>query len=170
MVITLVSWQSVRVDGCIWIASAIIRVQAVSPVLMSDFSEATEPEPFNFGIAARNLGSAIGDDTVPMIIAGGLAYRVLHKHVATFSVDVQHQMLEIDESTTSVHLGTEYLIAKTFAIRGGSKLTEDRVQFFGGFGVNVGGLQLDYALKAVDSAVHNEVGSGTHFVSLSYSY
>ena len=125
---------------------------------------------FNFGIAARNLGSAIGDDTVPMIIAGGLAYRVLHKHVATFSVDVQHQMLEIDESTTSVHLGTEYLIAKTFAIRGGSKLTEDRVQFFGGFGVNVGGLQLDYALKAVDSAVHNEVGSGTHFVSLSYSY
>lgn len=125
---------------------------------------------FSYGIAARNLGSAIGDDTVPMIIAGGLAYRVLHKHVATLSVDVQHEILEIEESTTSLHLGTEYLIAKTFAIRGGSRLTEDRVQFFGGFGVNVGGLQLDYALKAVDSAVHNEVGSGTHFVSLSYSY
>ena len=125
---------------------------------------------FSYGVAARNLGSAIGDSTVPMIIAGGLAYRVLHKHVATFSVDVQHQVVDLPESATSLHLGTEYLIAKTFAIRGGTKLTTDRAQFFGGFGVNVGGLQLDYALKAVDSAVHNEVGSGTHFVSLSYSY
>lgn len=125
---------------------------------------------FNFGIAARNLGSAIGDDTVPVIIAGGLAYRVLHKHVATFSVDVQHEILEIGESTTSLHLGTEYLIAKTFAIRGGSRLTEDRAQFFGGFGVNVGGLQLDYAVKAIESSIYDDIDGGTHFVSLSYSY
>ena len=125
---------------------------------------------FSYGIAARNLGGAIGDNEVPIIVAGGLAYRVLHKHVATFSVDVQHQVLEIGESTTSLHLGTEYLIAKTFAIRGGSRLTEDRAQFFGGFGVNVGGLQLDYALKAIESSVYDDIDGGTHFVSLSYSY
>ena len=125
---------------------------------------------FNYGLAARNLGNSIPGAELPVIIAGGLAYRVLHKHVATFSVDVQHQIVDLPESTTSLHLGTEYLIAKTFAIRGGSKLTADRVQFFTGFGVNVGGLQLDYALKAIESAVYDDISGGTHFVSLSYSY
>ena len=125
---------------------------------------------FNFGIAARNLGGMIGDNEVPIIIAGGLAYRVLHKHVATFSVDVQHQVIELPESATSLHLGTEYLIANTFAIRGGSKLTADRAQFFVGFGAGVGGLKLDYALKAIESSVYDDIDGGTHFVSLSYSY
>ena len=125
---------------------------------------------FSYGLAGRNLGNSIPGLELPVIVAGGLAYRVLHKHVATFSVDVQHQIVDLPESTTSLHLGTEYLIAKTFAIRGGSKLTTDRVQFFAGFGVNVGGLQLDYALKAIESAVYDDIGGGTHFVSLSYSY
>lgn len=125
---------------------------------------------FSYGIAARNLGNSIPGAELPVIVTGGLAYRVLHKHVATFSVDVQHQVLDLPESTTSLHLGTEYLIAKTFAIRGGSKLTADRVQFFAGFGVGVGGLQLDYAVKAVESSIYDDIGGGTHFVSLSYSY
>ena len=125
---------------------------------------------FSYGIAARNLGGAIGDNELPIIVAGGLAYRVLHKHVATFSVDVQHQVIELPESATSLHIGTEYLIANTFAIRGGSKLTTDRAQFFVGFGAGVGGLQLDYALKAIESSVYDDIDGGTHFVSLSYSY
>lgn len=126
---------------------------------------------FCYGIAARNIGSAIGEDNqVPVKIAGGLAYRVLHKHVATFSVDVEHEILDIPESPTSLRLGTEYLIANTFAIRGGTKLNSDRTQFFAGFGVNVGGLQLDYALKAADSAVNNIDDTSTHFFSVSYSY
>ena len=125
---------------------------------------------FSYGIAARNLGNSIPGAELPVIVTGGLAYRVLQKHVATFSVDVQHQIVDLPESTTSLHLGTEYLIAKTFAIRGGSKLTTDRVQFFAGFGVGVGGLQLDYAVKAIESSVYDDIGGGTHFVSLSYSY
>ena len=125
---------------------------------------------FSYGIAARNLGSAIGEDQVPVKIAGGLAYRVLHKHVATFSVDVEHELVDLPESATSVHLGSEYLIANTFAIRGGTKLNTDRRQLFAGFGVNVGGLQLDYALKAADSAVNTLDDDSTHFFSISYSY
>ena len=125
---------------------------------------------FSYGIAARNLGSAIGDNQVPVKIAGGLAYRVLDKNVATFSVDVEHEVIDLPESPTSLHLGTEYLIANTFAIRGGTKLNTDRTQLFAGFGVNVGGLQLDYALKAADSAVNNLDDDSTHFFSISYSY
>lgn len=127
-------------------------------------------DTFSYGVAARNLGGAVGDNELPILVAGGLAYRVLHKHIATFSVDVEHQIVDLPESATSLHLGTEYLIAKTFAIRGGSKLTSDRTQFFVGFGVNVGGLQLDYAMKAIESTVYDDIDSGTHFVSLSYSY
>ena len=125
---------------------------------------------FSYGVAARNLGGMIAGSELPILIAGGLAYRVLHKNVATFSVDVKHQIVDLPESATSLHIGTEYLIANTFAIRGGSKLTADRSQLFAGFGVNVGGLQLDYALKAIDSAVNSLDDSNTHFVSLSYSY
>ncbi len=125
---------------------------------------------FSYGLAGRNIGGTIAGSELSPIIAGGLAYRVLHKNVATFAVDVEHEIVDLPESPTSLHLGTEYLIAKTFAIRGGSKLTTDRRQFFAGFGVNVGGLQLDYALKAADSAVNNLDDDNTHFVSLSYSY
>ena len=125
---------------------------------------------FSYGIAARNIGGMIAGSELPILIAGGLSYRVLHKNVATFSVDVQHEIVELPESPTSLHLGTEYLIGNTFAIRGGSKLSADRSQLFVGFGVNVGGLQLDYALKAADSAVNNLDDDSTHFFSLSYSY
>ena len=125
---------------------------------------------FSYGIAARNIGGMIAGSELPILIAGGLSYRVLHKNVATFSVDVQHEIVDLPESPTSLHLGTEYLIANTFAIRGGSKLNADRSQLFVGFGVNVGGLQLDYALKAADSAVNNLDDDSTHFFSLSYSY
>ena len=125
---------------------------------------------FSYGIAARNIGGAIAGSELPILIAGGLAYRVLHKNVATFSVDVQHEIVDLPESPTSLHIGTEYLIGNTFAIRGGSKLNADRRRLFVGFGVNVGALQLDYALKAADSAVNNLDDDSTHFFSLSYSY
>ena len=125
---------------------------------------------FSYGIAARNIGGMIAGSELPILIAGGLSYRVLHKNVATFSVDVQHEIVDLPESPTSLHIGTEYLIANTFAIRGGSKLNADRSRLFVGFGVNVGGLQLDYALKAADSAVNNLDDDSTHFFSLSYSY
>ena len=125
---------------------------------------------FSYGVAARNLGSAIGDNTIPVKIVGGVAYRVLSKNVATFSVDVEHEIVDLPEAPTSLHIGTEYLIAKTFAIRGGTKLNTDRTQLYAGFGVNVGGLQLDYALKAADSAVNNLDDDSTHFFSVSYSY
>ena len=125
---------------------------------------------FSYGVAARNLGGMIAGSELPILIAGGLAYRVLHKNVATFSVDVQHEIVDLPESPTSLHIGTEYLIANTFAIRGGSKLNADRRRLFVGFGVNVGALQLDYALKAADSAVNNLDDDSTHFFSLSYSY
>ena len=158
-------------------ASARMYMDTIDDSSMSGFAGAdvgllggNRARTFSYGIAARNLGGTIGESELPIIVAGGLSYRVLQKNVATFSVDVQHQVVDLPESATSLHLGTEYLIANTFAIRGGSRLTVDRTQLFLGFGASVGGLQFDYALKAVESAVYDDVAGGTHFVSVSYSY
>ena len=158
-------------------ASARMYMDTIDDSSMSGFAGAdigllggNQARTFSYGLAARNLGGTIGESELPIIVAGGLSYRVLHKNVATFSVDIQHQVVDLPESATSLHLGTEYLIANTFAIRGGSRLTADRTQLFLGFGASVGGLQFDYALKAVESAVYDDIDGGTHFVSISYSY
>lgn len=124
----------------------------------------------SYGAAVRNLGGSIAGSDLPVLLAGGAAFKILRKNVATFSLDVEHEFVDLEEATTSVRIGAEYLIANTFAIRGGSRVTKDRRRFFAGFGVNVGGLQLDYALQASDDAVNKLDDDSTHLVSLSYSY
>jgi hypothetical protein len=128
-------------------------------------------ETVSYGIALRNLGGSIGDADVPVLLDLGVAFRLLKKHRATFAFDIEREFLDLgEESTTGVRIGAEYFIAKTFAIRGGTQATRDRRNLFAGFGVNVSGLQIDYALKASDDATR-ELGAGnSHFVSLSYTY
>ena len=124
----------------------------------------------SYGLAARNLGGSIAGSEIPILLGVGFAFKLHRKNVATFAFDLEHEFVDLEESTSSVRIGVEYLIAKTFAIRGGGKATRDRRSLFAGFGVNVGGLQLDYALKASDDTVHKLDDDDTHFVSLSYSY
>jgi hypothetical protein len=91
--------------------------------------------------------------------------------MVTFAVDLEREFVDIEESTTSARIGIEYLIGNTFSIRGGTKATSDRLSLYGGFGVNVAGLQVDYAIKLADSGEHKLNDSGNiHLVSLSYSY
>ena len=45
------------------------------------------------------------------------------------------------------------------------------MSLYGGFGVNVAGLQVDYAIKLADNSEHKLNDSGnTHLMSLSYRY
>jgi len=125
---------------------------------------------FSYGVAVRNLGGSIAGSDIPVLLDVGIAFKILRKNVATFSADFEQEFVDLGESTTGVRIGAEYLIANTFAIRGGARATRDRRSLFAGFGVNVGGLQLDYALKASDDTVHKLDDDDTHFVSLSYSY
>jgi hypothetical protein len=91
--------------------------------------------------------------------------------VATFAVDLEREFVDIEESTTSVRVGVEYLVGNTFSIRGGTKANSDRMSLYGGFGVNVASLQVDYAIKLADNSGHKLNDSGNiHLVSLSYSY
>ena len=125
---------------------------------------------FTYGLALRNLLSSHNESTVPMLVDAGVSFMLYRKGSGvTFSFDVEHEFVELDEATTSARIGAEYMISKRFAIRGGARGTRDHQSLFAGFGVNVGGLQIDYALQDAPASRLSESGT-THHVSLSYSY
>ena len=128
---------------------------------------------FHYGIVAKYLGASLGDDTVPMVINLGVAYNLYMGNVVTFAADIEQESVNLDESATSLRLGAEYTIltykSTALAIRGGVRASRDAQNLFGGFGVNIGGLQIDYAIQDGMASEINGVGS-THFASLSYRY
>ena len=128
---------------------------------------------FHYGVVAKYLGAAIGDDTVPMVVNVGLAYNLYMGNVVTFAADLEQEFVNLDESATSLRLGAEYTIvtykSTALSIRGGAKASRDTQSLFGGFGVNIGGLQIDYAIQDGMASEINGVGS-THFASLSYRF
>ena len=128
---------------------------------------------FHYGLAAKYLGAALGDDTVPMVVSVGAAYNLYMGNVVTFAADIEQEFVNLDESAVSLRLGAEYTIltykSTAFAIRGGARASRDTQNLFGGFGVNIGGLQIDYAIQDGMASEINGVGS-THFASLSYRF
>ena len=128
---------------------------------------------FHYGIVAKYLGASLGEDQVPMVIDFGVAYNLYMGNVVTVAADIEHELVNLDESATSLKLGAEYTIltykSTAFAIRGGVRASRDVQNLFGGFGVNVGGLQVDYAIQDGMASEINGVGS-THFASLSYRF
>ena len=128
---------------------------------------------FHYGVVAKYLGASLGDDIVPMVVNVGLAYNLYMGNVVTFAADLEQEFVNLDESATSLRLGAEYTIvtykSTALSIRGGVKASRDVQSLFGGFGVNIGGLQIDYAIQDGMASEINGVGS-THFASLSYRY
>ncbi len=128
---------------------------------------------FHYGIVAKYLGASLGDDTVPMVIDIGVAYNLYMGNIVTFAADMEQELVALDESTTSLRFGAEYTIvdykSTAFALRAGVRASRDTQNLFGGFGVNIGGLQIDYAMQDGMSSEINGVGT-THFASLSYEF
>ena len=149
-----------------------VDVGLMGHALHIDVGEEKVPT-FHYGVAAKYLGAALGEDTVPMVISVGAAYNLYVGNVVTFAADLEQEMVNLDESATGLRLGTEYTIvtykSTALAIRGGIKASRDTQNLFGGFGVNIGGLQIDYAIQDGMATEINGVGS-THFASLSYRF
>ena len=149
-----------------------VDVGVIGHALHIDVGEEQVPT-FHYGVVAKYLGAAIGDDTVPMVVNVGLAYNLYMGNVVTFAADLEQEFVNLDESATSLRLGTEYTIVNykstALSIRGGAKASRDTQSLFGGFGVNIGGLQIDYAIQDGMASEINGVGS-THFASLSYRF
>lgn len=125
----------------------------------------------SYGLAIRNLGGKVGEGTVPMAFDIGVAFKLLKNddHEAMLALDLEHEIINLPESTTGIRLGAEYWLKNVLAIRAGGKHTGDRRSLFGGFGVRVAGLQIDYAFKPTDDTIY-QLGGSSHFVSLSYGY
>ena len=149
-----------------------VDVGLMGHALHIDVGEEKVPT-FHYGVVAKYLGAAIGDDMVPMVLNVGLAYNLYMGNVVTFAADLEQEFVNLDESATSLRLGAEYTIVNykstAFSIRGGVRASRDAQSLFGGFGVNIGGLQLDYAIQDGMASEINGVGS-THFASLSYRF
>ena len=108
-----------------------------------------------------------------MVVNVGLAYNLYMGNVVTFAADVEQEFVDLVESATSLRLGAEYTLvtykSTALSIRGGVKASRDVQNLFGGFGVNIGGLQIDYAIQDGMASDIDGVGS-THFASLSYRF
>lgn len=127
---------------------------------------------FHYGIVAKYIGASIGENAVPMILNAGVAYDLYMGNVVTFSADIEQEFVNLDESPFSMRAGVEYRLmnikSTEFSLRTGIRASRDVQDLFGGFGVNVAGLQVDYAIQDGLNAIHG-VGI-THFLSLSYAY
>ena len=149
-----------------------VDVGLMGHALHIDVGEEKVPT-FHYGIVAKYLGAAVGDNTVPMVVNVGLAYNLYMGNVVTFAADFEREFVELEESVNSLRLGAEYTIvtykSTALSIRGGVRASSDVQSLFGGFGVNVAGLQIDYAIQDGMASEINGVGS-THFASLSYRY
>ena len=149
-----------------------VDVGLMGHALHIDVGEEKVPT-FHYGVVAKYLGASIGDDIVPMVVNVGLAYNLYMGNVVTFAADLEQEFVNLDESATSLRLGAEYTIvtykSTALSIRGGVRASRDTQNLFGGFGVNIGGLQIDYAIQDGMASEINGVGS-THFASLSYRF
>ena len=149
-----------------------VDVGVIGHALHIDVGEEKVPT-FHYGVVAKYLGASIGDDIVPMVVNVGLAYNLYMGNVVTFAADLEQEFVNLDESATSLRLGAEYTLvtykSTALSIRGGAKASRDTQSLFGGFGVNIGGLQVDYAIQDGMASEINGVGS-THFASLSYRF
>ena len=128
---------------------------------------------FHYGIVAKYLGASVGEATVPMVVNVGVAYDLYMGNVVTFSADIEQEFVNLDDSAFSMRGGVEYRLmnikSTEFALRAGMRASRDVQNLYGGFGVNVAGLQVDYAIQDGISSGINGDGS-THYVSVSYTY
>ena len=128
---------------------------------------------FHYGVVAKYLGASVGEGTVPMVVNVGVAYDLYMGNVVTFSADIEQEFVNLDESAFSMRGGVEYRLmnikSTEFALRAGMRASRDVQNLYGGFGVNVAGLQVDYAIQDGISSGINGDGS-THYVSVSYTY
>ena len=149
-----------------------VDIGLMGHALHIDVDEMQTPT-FHYGIVAKYLGASVGEGSVPMVVNVGVAYDLYMGNVVTFSADFEQEFVNLDDSAFSMRGGVEYRLmnikSTELALRAGMRASRDVQNLYGGFGVNVAGLQVDYAIQDGMSSGINGDGS-THYVSVSYTY
>ena len=150
-----------------------IDIGLMGHALHTDLGENMQVPTFHYGIVAKYLGASFGEGTVPMIVNVGVAYSLYMGNVVTFSADIEQEFVNLDGSAFSMKGGVEYILttikSTEFALRAGMRASRDVQNLFGGFGVNVAGLQVDYAIQEGLASDINRDGN-SHYVSVSYKF
>lgn len=122
---------------------------------------------FSIGLTGQNIGAG-EDHPLPVIIKGGLAYRLLdtQEHSLILAADARG----ILKDTVYFMFGGEYGIARVFYLRGGyeisgaEKTLNGLTGLSGGVGLNLNPLQFDYAIVP-----YGNLGT-THRMALTLSF
>lgn len=128
------------------------------------------PDLLQYGIAVRNVGGTLGDDSeIPVTLSAGVSTTLPGKKPVLLSVELQKQFVEIAERTVEVKAGVEYRL-NPIALRLGTSAGADRSRWFAGFGVNIASVRADYAFQFINRSAYALGDVPRHFVSLSYVY
>ena len=150
-----------------------VDIGLMGHALHIDVAEDMQAPTFHYGIVAKYLGASLGEATVPMVLNIGVAYDLYMGNVVTFAADIEQEFVNLEESAFSMRGGVEYTIntykSTQFTLRTGMKASRDAQSLFGGFGVNVAGLQVDYAIQEDLTSGINGDGN-KHYVSVSYQF
>jgi len=130
----------------------------------------TRIEDLQVGLVVKNLGTQIGEYSIPMEATAGAAY-VVPFHF--FGQDVWNVLLDVnlpfgDSTYTAVNLGTEYWYAE-YALRAGYKFKEQGALggvsgLTLGFGIKGNMLSLDYAMASYgELGLTHQFAVGVHF-------
>ena len=99
---------------------------------------------FHYGVVAKYLGAAIGDDTVPMVVNVGLAYNLYMGNVVTFAADLEPgsssistRVLRACDSGLNTQLSLTNPLLFLSVVE--PKLRATRRAFLVGLEVNIGG-------------------------------
>ncbi len=150
-----------------------VDIGLMGHALHIDVEDDMQAPTFHYGIVAKYLGASVGEGTVPIVLNVGVAYDLYMGNVVTFSADIEQEFVNLDDSAFSMRGGVEYRLmnikSTEFSLRAGMRASRDVQSLYGGFGVNVAGLQVDYAIQDSMSSGINGDGN-THYVSVSYAY
>ncbi len=123
----------------------------------------------NFGFALRNLGSMNklrNEETkLPTDIRAGFSYPLEIQSIKTDITLVSGFQKYLDVDNNHIHLGTELLYDKFFAIRAGYVTGYESKSFSGGLGIIWNSVKFDYAFTPFDYTL-----GSAHTVSVSYLF
>lgn len=126
-------------------------------------------DKLNFGFALRNLGSMNklrNEETkLPTDIRAGFSYPLEVQSIKTDITLVSGFQKYLDVDNNHIHLGTELLYDKFFAIRAGYVTGFESKSFSGGLGIIWNSVKFDYAFTPFDYSL-----GSAHTISVSYLF
>ena len=115
------------------------------------------------GLTIQNIFGKIADASVPIQVKLGSALRLLPEDNLLLAVDLNKAFVNLEGTTTVLHMGAEYWAADVVGFRLG--VTSEK-EFSAGLGISVSDVAIDYAYSIKRDGLEPDV----HYISISASF